>query len=128
MKDICTTNYDCIESSYCCTNFSCGDPGYCLNGRKVKGDICDFNFECLSRCCGQGVCSHFMSCYQKCGNNVECNSLHDQEGCCSDNFCTASIVCSGNKIVGDYCDNSTECLSQACLENKCQMLTANKMT
>lgn len=42
-------------------------------------------------------------------------------GCCSSNLCTEAIVCEGNKLLGDYCDHDTECLSEMCdiHSNKC---------
>jgi len=55
---LCKKNQDCINSTYCCKDFSCADPKICLHGGKQVEDICDFNFECMSRCCQEGQCSH----------------------------------------------------------------------
>ena len=105
-------------------------------------DFCDYNFECLSRCCVGGKCNHILECYSQCETNTDCigKSIegtrvdnprkqlanHSSPGCCSSNLCTESIVCEGNKLLGDYCDHGTECLSQLCdpITQKC--ITENK--
>lgn len=42
-------------------------------------------------------------------------------GCCSQNLCTEAIVCKGNKLIGDFCDQDSECLTEFCStsEHKC---------
>ena len=75
-------------------------------------DICDYNFECMSRCCVGNVCSHFLECYQKCERNSECTDPINP--CCSEGYCTSNIVCEGNKNVGDTCDFNSECVTDNC--------------
>ncbi len=43
------------------------------------------------------------------------------QGCCSTGLCTEAIVCKGNKLLGDFCDSNSECLSELCdtKVNKC---------
>ena len=113
------------------------NPRTCLHGNKTELDVCDYNFECLSRCCINGTCNHILECYAQCQTNQDCfgkmiqgtrvdNPRHDlvsqvHQGCCSSNLCTEAIVCEGNKLLGDYCDTDTECLSELCDQetNKC---------
>ena len=108
----CKNNDDCILSTYCCSDFSCADPGICLHGNKLQMDTCDFNFECMSRCCVDGICTHFLNCYQKCASNVDCEG--QVTPCCSQDYCTQAIVCEGNKSIGDTCSDSSECLTDYC--------------
>ena len=129
----CKANNDCINTTFCCSSYSCVNPRTCLHGNKTELDVCDYNFECLSRCCVSGVCNHILECYSQCETNQDCvgktiqgtrvdNPRHElfsqvHQGCCSSNLCTEAIVCEGNKLLGDYCDYNTECLSELC-ENK----------
>ena len=77
---------------------------------KVMGDTCDYNFECLSRCCFENRCCHFLNCYQQCRTNSDCG----EGGCCSEGYCTHDVVCDGNKVIGDVCDEHSECLTRYC--------------
>ena len=110
------------------------NPRTCLHGNKTENDFCDYNFECLSRCCVNGRCNHILECYSQCQTNQDClgktiegkrvdnprsvspNQLNT--GCCSSNLCTEAIVCEGNKLLGDYCDHNDECLSELCEQNE----------
>lgn len=41
--------------------------------------------------------------------------------CCSHNLCTHDVVCDHNKIIGDHCEDSAECLKGVvCLFGHCQ--------
>ncbi|CDW83508.1 UNKNOWN [Stylonychia lemnae] len=111
----CGNNYDCIQASFCCSTYSCVHPSVCLHGQKLHNDNCDYNFECLSRCCNDNKCSHFLRCYDKCLTNADCKMT----GCCSEQYCTQDIVCAGNKAAGDSCDEDRECLSDFCFNNSC---------
>ena len=129
----CKANNDCINTTFCCSSYSCVNPRTRLHGNKTELDVCDYNFECLSRCCVSGVCNHILECYSQCETNEDCvgktiqgtrvdNPRHElfsqvHQGCCSSNLCTEAIVCEGNKLLGDYCDYDSECLSELC-ENK----------
>ena len=116
----CNVNADCESSTYCCSDFSCADPSICLHGGKQQNDMCDYGFECMSRCCVDMVCSHFLNCYQTCKSNEECTE--DSTPCCSQGYCTDNIVCQGNKSVGDTCSHSYECLSDYCENKTCKTL------
>ena len=134
---LCKANNDCINTTFCCSSYSCVNPRTCLHGNKTELDVCDYNFECLSRCCVGGVCNHILECYSQCENNSDCigkaiqgtrvdnpspNSFSQtSQGCCSTGLCTEAIVCKGNKLLGDFCDNNTECLSELCdiSQHKC---------
>lgn len=75
-------------------------------------DVCTFGFECMSRCCVGNMCSHFLNCYQKCERNDQCTD--EITPCCSQGYCTDTIVCAGNKSTGDTCTHSSECLTDYC--------------
>jgi len=60
---LCKANNDCINTTFCCSSYSCVNPRTCLHGNKTELDVCDYNFECLSRCCVAGVCNHILECY-----------------------------------------------------------------
>ena len=107
----CNTNNDCINTTFCCSTYSCVHPSKCLHGYKVTEDVCDYNFECFSRCCFLNQCSHFFNCYEPCMRNSDCAS---SSGCCSEGYCTHDVVCLGNKVNFDYCDSDEECLSRFC--------------
>ena len=49
----CDSNVDCIASTFCCSLQKCEIPTVCLQGTKLFNDYCDYNFECLSRCCSR---------------------------------------------------------------------------
>lgn len=70
----------------------------CMMGIKHKKDVCDFDYECLSRCCVSGTCRHHRDaeCRMSCKKNSECPT-----GCCGDNHCVLDAVCDGNKVNGD---------------------------
>ena len=87
-------------------------PQICLHGLKMAADSCDFSFECSSRCCIEGTCSHPMKCHERCERNDDCSKTNG--ACCSEGFCTDVIVCQGNKAPGDYCDVGSECLTRYC--------------
>ncbi len=89
-KMLCFTNDDCVDSTYCCSTYSCTLPDKCLMGQKQTEDTCDYNFECYSRCCFGGICTHFLNCYVACTNNNNCDQVG---GCCSEGFCTQTVVC-----------------------------------
>ncbi len=80
----CDTNYDCIDTTFCCSTYSCVHPSMCLHGQKLHSDYCDYNFECLSRCCAGNKCSHFLQCYEKCNVNSDCKNTQ----CCTEGYCT----------------------------------------
>ena len=87
----CESNDDCKLSTFCCSDFSCTDPSICLHGGKQHRDVCTFGFECMSRCCVDDMCSHFLNCYQTCESNANCTD--ESTPCCSQGYCTDSIVC-----------------------------------
>ena len=60
---LCQANNDCIQTTFCCSSYSCVNPRTCLHGNKTELDVCDYNFECLSRCCVGGTCNHILECY-----------------------------------------------------------------
>ena len=68
----CTENIDCLSSTYCCSLGTCSDPSVCLYGNKIEEDMCDFGFECMSKCCFQGTCSPYFSCFKTCSSNHNC--------------------------------------------------------
>jgi len=78
-------------------------------------DVCGFGFECMSRCCVDNKCSHFLNCIQKCKANSDCKG--ESTPCCSQGYCTDAIVCEGNKSIGDTCTQSQECISDYCDSN-----------
>lgn len=113
----CQNNYHCNVSSWCCSEYKCVPGIICQNGQKEINDVCDYQFECFSRCCNKNTnkCSPFMDCVQECKSNKDCTS-----GCCSINYCSATTTCnSGRKVENDYCDVSSECKSMLCIKNKC---------
>lgn len=57
------------------------------------------------------MCSHFFNCYEPCSSNSGCSSF---SACCSEGYCTHEVVCQGNKVNGDYCDQDEECLTRYC--------------
>ena len=69
---LCRANNDCISTTFCCSSYSCVNPRTCLHGNKTELDVCDYNFECLSRCCVNGTCNHILECYSQCETNSEC--------------------------------------------------------
>lgn len=80
--------------------------------------MCDYNFECLTRCCSsqRGNCTHFTHCVQECSVNDDCNTA-----CCSLGYCSAPNLCTaGNKADRDYCDKDWECKSRMCKDHMCQ--------
>lgn len=58
-------NNDCIDTTFCCSSYSCVHPNICLYGSKQPSDVCDYNFECLSRCCDAKInqCVKFEYCF-----------------------------------------------------------------
>lgn len=116
LDNACTGNQDCINTTFCCSAYSCVHPNVCLQGSKLQDDLCNYNFECMSRCCDQFKCTHFQNCYQKCNRNSDC---YDTGNCCSEKQCTDSQVCNNNKVMGDYCESSSECISNYCFSNEC---------
>ena len=69
---LCRANNDCISTTFCCSSYSCVNPRTCLHGNKTELDVCDYNFECLSRCCVNGACNHILQCYAQCETNQDC--------------------------------------------------------
>ena len=69
---LCKANNDCISTTFCCSGYSCVNPRTCLHGNKTENDFCDYNFECLSRCCVNGRCNHILECYSQCQTNADC--------------------------------------------------------
>ncbi|CDW86388.1 UNKNOWN [Stylonychia lemnae] len=112
----CLTNDDCIDTTFCCSTYSCVHPNICLLGSKLQDDICDYNFECMSRCCDKKRCGHFQKCFQSCTTNNDCATT---SRCCSQRQCTDAVVCDANKIKGDYCQSSEECITNYCFQNEC---------
>eukprot|EP00347_Sterkiella_histriomuscorum_P001847 403370452 len=115
----CQSNDDCIDTTFCCSTYSCVHPNICLYGSKLQDDVCDYNFECMSRCCDNSNhrCAHFQKCFSSCSVNNDCTSTSK---CCSQGQCTDKVVCDGgNKVKGDYCERSTECISKVCSSNVC---------
>ena len=111
----CAQNNDCNVSTFCCSESKCVPGSVCYNGQKQSYDNCDFNFECLSRCCSGSECSHFQKCAQQCEVNKDCDSE-----CCSFSYCSASSLCLGRKVDNDYCDLDGECQNKQCINSKCQ--------
>ena len=70
----CKENDDCVDASFCCSNLSCVDPSICLHGKKLQQDVCSFDFECMSRCCFNNTCLHFLNCYKNCSSNADCTN------------------------------------------------------
>jgi hypothetical protein len=60
-----------------------------------------------------GRCSHYLKCYVFCESNSDCKNF-ESTPCCSNNYCTDSIVCAGNKQTGDFCEKESECFSEIC--------------
>ena len=91
----CKKNDDCVDASYCCSNLSCVDPSICLHGKKLQQDVCSFDFECMSRCCYNNTCLHFLNCYKNCSSNADCTKCHDNCEACgteeSSFFCKACL-------------------------------------
>ena len=60
----CQNNYHCNVSSWCCSEYKCVPGIICQNGQKEINDVCDYQFECFSRCCNKNTnkCSPFMDC------------------------------------------------------------------
>lgn len=71
-ETLCMANNDCIKTTFCCSSYSCVNPRTCLHGNKTELDVCDYNFECLSRCCVKGMCNHILECYSQCESNQDC--------------------------------------------------------
>ena len=91
-------------------------------GIKSLNDVCDFRYECLSRCCVNGRCGeHVANCRKFCLKNEDCES-----GCCGESHCTLDIVCEGNKVNSDYCDKHEECVSKLCRDKVCYPKSKNK--
>ena len=88
---VCTSNEVCTATS-CCSYADCVDSWVCLKGLKMQGDICDFNYECGTKCCSAGVCGHYLLCYNFCVSNTDCSTLTGKT-CCSGGYCTDDIVC-----------------------------------
>ena len=117
MNQSCSSNYHCNVSSWCCSEYKCVPGLICQNGQKEINDVCDYQFECFSRCCNKKTkkCSPVIDCVQECKVNKDCTT-----GCCSFGYCSATSTCtSGKKVNDDYCDKDTECKNRKCLENKC---------
>ena len=120
--DKCSSNADCSSSSFCCSEGKCQNGSFCMIGIKILNDVCDFRYECLSRCCVDGVCGQdIMHCRQYCERNSQCDSA-----CCGEHHCTLDIVCEGNKVNSDYCDINSECVSGLCKKNVCRPKSENK--
>ena len=93
---------------------------------KKMTDYCEYDFECASRCCTNSLCSPPNSCHLICKSNLDCVMM---ESCCSEGHCTQDLVCKGgNKIIGDYCDKSSECNTKYCdlTKNTCGMIPSPK--
>lgn len=70
----------------------------------------------MSSCCDSSICSHFLKCYKKCNANADCSAT---TSCCSDGYCTHEVLCQSNKVNGDSCDVSSECISNYCVDGAC---------
>jgi len=103
-------------STHCCSQDKCVPGSVCYNGQKPPQDFCEYDFECLSRCCDKNICSPVVMCVTTCQMNVDCTTE-----CCSFGYCSASQTCQGRKHDGDVCDKDDECKSGACNEKKCGM-------
>ena len=117
MNQSCSSNYHCNVSSWCCSEYKCVPGFICQNGQKEINDVCDYQFECFSRCCNKNTkkCSPVIDCVQDCKVNKDCTTV-----CCSFGYCSATNTCSlGRKADEDYCDTATECKNRNCLKNKC---------
>eukprot|EP00347_Sterkiella_histriomuscorum_P011728 403371336 len=88
MTSIRVFNKRAIMTTFCCSGNTCSHPSICLHGQKIYNDFCDYNFECLSRCCHGSRCSHFLECYETCSVNSDCKMT----GCCTEGFCSSSVV------------------------------------
>ena len=116
-REKCVTNSDCGYSTMCCSLGECQTGDFCYLGKKTIHDFCDNNYECQSRCCSHGKCgSSKANCFISCKKNSDCPF----SGCCGDGHCVNDIICSMNKVNGDYCDRSKECVSELCYNNKCK--------
>lgn len=119
MNQTCSSNYHCNVSSWCCSEYKCVPGFICQNGQKEINDVCDYQFECFSRCCNKNTkkCSPVIDCVQECKANKDCTT-----GCCSFGYCSATNTCAlGRKADEDYCDSGTECKNEKCLKNKCHI-------
>ena len=47
----CKENVDCSDSSFCCSNKICSHGNVCMLGIKQNGNNCNYNYECINRCC-----------------------------------------------------------------------------
>lgn len=102
----------------------CSIPTVCLQGSKLYNDYCDYNFECLSKCCSRDKhkCDFFSTCYDRCEKNSKC-----QSGCCSQGFCTYETICTQSaKKLGDTCDKDVECQPGSyCNDGTCKIRALN---
>lgn len=113
----CDSNKNCSDSTFCCSAGKCVHGSICFYGQKYLKDVCDYNFECLTRCCSPRAhnCSKFVECVQQCDTNSDCNT-----GCCSLGYCSAPTLCTtGNKQDEDYCDTDSECFNKRCHNHMC---------
>lgn len=86
-------------------------------GIKGTNDTCDYQYECQSRCCNKGKCGISKEkCFIGCKKNKDC----PYSNCCGDGHCVNDVICEGNKVNGDYCDNNYECVSELCEKNQCK--------
>ena len=105
----CLMNVDCQKSSWCCSGGKCVPGSTCYYGSKLIDDFCQYEYECLSRCCTKNACSNFVYCAKTCTDNSNCVT-----GCCSFGYCSAPNVCAGRKADRDTCDKDKECISSSC--------------
>ena len=78
----CATNRDCDKSNQCCVETSCQSGSLCLSSVKQIGDQCDFNYECMSKCCnsndGIQVCTQSNDCVTSCFKQNDCTDFNHQ--------------------------------------------------
>lgn len=110
--------FSCLENQECASG-NC-DGYVCLGSRErpaKNGDFCRQSWECLSGKCFKNTCLAERE-------SGKIGGLCQLGSDCESYFCSlSSFRCLGSayKIarVGQYCENSVECESQSCLNNRC---------
>ena len=114
----CSENKECDSSTFCCSQNLCRSGDICIFGKKLTRDVCEYNYECLSRCCSSNKCSPINHCMIKCQKNSDCGA---EEPCCSFGYCSGNnVICTqGMKVDYDMCESTSECQSQQCIHGRC---------
>lgn len=93
-----------------------------MNGLKITGQTCNFNYECGSRCCNDKVnsifpvCDLYHRCSEKCKINSDCaigpvgndKILTDDLNCCLFDHCFHGSVCQASKNTHSDSNNEKE--------------------